>query len=200
MRQGALLLACGALARELVQLKRRNNWEHLKIQCLPAELHSTPDKIPGAVEEAIEKYGGNYEHVYVAYGDCGTSGRLDKVLKKHGAERIPGAHCYEFFAGSAQFFAFADEEPGTFYLTDFMVRQFDHFVVKMLGLDRHPELKDLYFGNYTRVVYLSQAPTEALTRKARQQAEYLGLEYQEHFTGLGPVETILKEQEIKWRN
>ena len=137
MRQGALLLACGALARELVQLKRHNNWDFLKIQCLPAELHSTPDKIPGAVEAAIEEHGKDYDHIYVAYGDCGTSGELDRVLKKHGVERIPGAHCYEFFAGTSQFFEFADEEPGTFYLTDFMVRQFDHFVVKMLGLDRH---------------------------------------------------------------
>jgi len=200
MRQGALLLACGALARELVQLKRRNNWQFLTIQCLPAELHSTPDKIPGAVEAAIEKHREDYEHIYVAYGDCGTSGQLDKVLEKHGVERLPGAHCYEFFAGSSQFFAFADEEPGTFYLTDFMVRQFDHFVVKMLGLDRHPELRDMYFGNYKRVVYLSQEPTEELARKAREQAAYLGLEYEEHFTGLGPVGTTLEQQEIKWRN
>jgi hypothetical protein len=200
MAKGALLLACGALARELVQLKRQNNWEYVKIQCLPAELHSTPDKIPGAVEEAIEKHGGNYDHIYVAYGDCGTGGALDRVLEKYGAERIPGAHCYEFFTGSSQFFEFADEEPGTFYLTDFMVRQFDHFVVKMLGLDRHPELHDMYFGNYKRGVYLSQERSEELSAEAKECAEYLGLDYEEHFTGLAPVGTILKEQEIKWLN
>jgi hypothetical protein len=200
MASGALLIACGALARELVAIKRQSNWEHLKIQCLPAELHHAPKKIPGAVEDAIRKYRAEYEHIYVAYGDCGTGGLLDKVLDKYDVERLPGAHCYEFFAGSPKFFEFHDAEPGTFYLTDFLVRHFDRFVRKALGLDRHPELRDMYFANYKRVVYLVQIPSEQLSAMAREQAAYLGLEYEEHCTGLGPVDNILQEQEIKWRN
>ena len=200
MARGALLIACGALARELVDIKRRSQWEHLKIQCLPAEYHHSPEKIPGAVEETIKKYRDEYEHIYVAYGDCGTGGLLDKVLKKYDIERLPGAHCYEFFAGSERFFEFHDEEPGTFYLTDFLVRHFDRFVRKTLGLDRHPQLRDMYFGNYKRVVYLVQIPSEKLSAMAREQAAYLGLDYEEHFTGLGPVDGIIQEQEITWRN
>ena len=200
MAEGALLLACGALARELVQLQRQNNWEHLKIQCLPAEWHHTPGKIPGGIRDAIEKYKDDYEHIFVAYGDCGTGGALDRVLEEYGVERLPGAHCYEFFAESSVFFGFADEEPGTFYLTDFLVQHFDRFVKKALGLDRHPELRDMYFGNYKRVIYMAQVRSEKLAKMAREQADFLGLEYQEHFTGLEPVGSILQEQVIKWRN
>ena len=200
MASGALLIACGALARELVEIRRRSDWDRLKIHCIPAELHNTPDKIPGAVEKVIVKHRDDYEHIYVAYGDCGTGGMLDKVLKKYGVERLPGAHCYEFFAGSERFLEFHDAEPGTFYLTDFLVRHFDRFVRQSLGLDRHPELRDMYFGNYKRVVYLVQVPSEKLSAMAREQAEYLGLEYEEHYTGLGLVGEILQEREIKWRN
>jgi len=200
MTEGALLIACGALARELVEIRRRNHWDHLRIQCLPADLHHTPAKIPAAVDAAIEKHRDRFQHIYVAYGDCGTSGELDRVLEKHGVERIPGAHCFEFFPGKDVYDALAEEELGTFYLTDFLVRHFDRLVVRSLGLDRHPELRDLYFGNYRRLVYLVQNETEALSDRARAHADYLGLDYEERHTGFGPVEHIMKEQAVKWRS
>ena len=200
MASGAMLLACGALARELVAIQRRNGWEHIRIQCLPAELHNTPDRIPAAVESALEKYTKEYEQVFVAYADCGTGGRLDEVLARYGIECIPGAHCYEFFAGNRLFTALAEEEPGTYYLTDFLNRHFDRLVVRSLGLDRHPELMEQYFGNYRRLVYLAQAPSAELVDAARRHAEYLGLEFDIVDTGLNPVENVLKEQVIQWQN
>ena len=200
MANGALLIACGALARELVELKRRNQWPHLRIYCLPAELHNTPDRIPGAVVETIEKYRRDYARIFVAYADCGTGGLLDRALEDYDIERIPGAHCYEFLAGSAVFSDMADAEPGTFYLTDFLVRHFDRLLVKTLGLDRHPELKQQYFGNYKRLIYLAQTRNEKLSASARAHADYLGLEFEEHFTGLQPVESLLYEQVVTWQS
>ncbi len=134
------MIACGALAHELVELQRRNQWRHVRIQCLPAELHNTPERIPERVREAVLKYRAQFQQVFVAYADCGTGGQLDSVLESLGVERLPGAHCYEFFSGSDPFRALADAEPGTFYLTDFLTRHFDRLVKKGLGLDRHPEL------------------------------------------------------------
>ena len=200
MSERALLLACGALANELVAIKRQNGWDHLRIQCLPADLHNTPDKIPAAVESALESLKEQYERIFVAYADCGTGGLLDEVLDRHGVGRLPGAHCYEFYAGSDAFSALAEEEPGTFYLTDFLVRHFDRLVVEGLGLDRHPELKMQYFGNYRKLVYLAQVPSPERSAQARECADFLGLDYAEIVTGLEPVESILKEQPIQWRN
>ena len=200
MASGALLIACGALAKELVELLRRNNWNHIQIQCLPAELHNRPEQIPAAVEAAIKQYRDDYEHIFVAYADCGTGGLLDRVLEKYGVERIAGAHCYEFLAGTSIFEELAEAELGTFYLTDFLVRHFDRLVVEGLGLDQHPELRDLYFGNYKKIVYLSQSGSSKLSELAREQSAYLGLEYAEHFTGLTPVEDQLKEHVITWQN
>jgi len=200
MAAGTLLLACGALAHELVELQRRNRWNHVKIQCLPAELHNTPDRIPGAVDEALMKYKADFEHIFVAYADCGTGGLLDRILERHGVERISGAHCYQFFAGKSVFDTLSSEEPGTFYLTDFLVRHFDRLVVQGLGLDRHPELKEQYFGNYKRLVYFAQTKSEKLSANARRHAEFLGLDYTERYTGLEPVESVLREQEIRWQN
>ena len=200
MANGTLLIACGAIAKELVELKKLNGWDHLKIQCLPADWHMTPNKIPGGVRDAIEKYKDEYDHIYIAYADCGTGGLLDRVVEEYGIERIPGAHCYEFFAGSKTFFEYADAEPGTFYLTDYLVRHFDRLVMGMLGLEDHPELRDMYFGNYKKVVYLVQEPSEKLSAMAREQADYLGLEYEEHVTGLEPFGDVLREQAITWRN
>ncbi|MGI9247582.1 MAG: DUF1638 domain-containing protein, partial [Woeseiaceae bacterium] len=151
-----LLIACGALAHELVQLVRLNQWEQVRIQCLPPGLHNQPDKIPAAVRAQIEKRRDTYERIFVAYGDCGTGGKLDDVLSEYGIERLPGAHCYEFFSGSNNFSSLAQAEAGTFYLTNFLTRHFDRLVRKGLGLDKRPELKDLYFGNYRRLVFLAQ--------------------------------------------
>jgi hypothetical protein len=195
-----LLIACGALAKEIAGLRKLNGWDHIRIQCLPAELHNRPEKIPPAVRAEIEKSRATFEHIFVAYADCGTGGALDKVLCEFGIERLPGAHCYEFFAGSESFLQIAEDEPGTFYLTDFLTRHFDRLVRKGLGLDRHPELMSQYFGNYRQLVYLSQSTSSELEEAARKHADYLGLEYAHRHTGLAPIEGNIKEQVVQWRN
>jgi hypothetical protein len=198
MNPTLLVLACGALSHELVALQRRNGWSHWQIRCLPAELHNTPKEIPGAVRDALTRWQGEYEQVFVAYADCGSGGLLDPVLEEFGVERLPGAHCYSFFAGEAEFERLADEEPGTFYLTDFLARHFDRLVTRGLGLDRHPQLRDEYFRNYRRLVFLDQAGDAALLAQARAQAAFLGLEFHHRRTGLGPLELVLKERMATW--
>ena len=183
-RRSVLLIACGALAHELRALQRLGGWDHVAIQCLPAELHNRPQEIPGAVREKLEQARGRFDEVFVAYADCGTAGRLDSVLAEYDAERLPGAHCYAFFAGIERFAALHDAEPGTFYLTDFLVRHFDRLVIRGLGIDRHPELLTDYFGNYRRVMYLAQTPTPELDAKALDCARQLGLEFERCVTGL----------------
>ena len=188
-----LVVACGALAREIVALRTLNRWTGLDVQCLPPELHNRPERIPGAVRSAIEAARGRYDRLFVAYADCGTGGRLDAVLAVEGVERLPGAHCYEFFATAPAFAALAEAEPGTFYLTDFLVRHFERLVVIGLGLDRHPGLAQEYFRHYHRVVYLVQAEDAALAQLARQVAARLGLEFHTVHTGYGDLGTRLQE-------
>ena len=195
-----LIIACGALAKEIVELQRLNGWSHIRVQCLPADLHNRPEKIPAAVEAAIEKYRDEYDQLFVAYADCGTGGALDKLLQRYGIERLPGAHCYEFYAGSETFAALSEREPASFYLTDFLARHFDRLVKEGLGLDRHPELMPEYFGNYKRLVYLSQAVSTQLETAAREHADYLGLTFEHRHTGLGPVGQDLGEHLVQWRN
>ncbi len=185
--EGLLVIACGALAREIVALKRLNGWSALTVECLPPELHNRPEQIPAAVDVAIRAGRARYARIFVAYADCGTGGQLDALLAKAGVERLPGAHCYEFYAGSAAFAALADAQPGTFYLTDFLVRHFDRLVIEGLGLDRHPELRDEYFRNYQRLVYLVQSRDAGLSVAARAAAERLGLTYEERYTGYGEL-------------
>lgn len=199
MKDPVLIIACGALANELVELKRLNGWTHMKIQCLPPELHNRPEKIPDAVRAKIEAQRGHFEHIFVAYADCGTAGKLDSMLAEFGIERLPGMHCYEFFTGTAGFEELAEAEPATFYLTDFLARHFDRLIRKGLALDRHPELLATYFGNYRRLVYLSQSQSPLLEAKARAHAQYLGLEYLQRHTGLSRVEHDIKEQIVQWR-
>ena len=199
MTQKMLLLACGALAHELVAIVRHHRWTHVRVRCLPPDLHNRPDEIPAAVRRQIEESRDRFERIFVAYGDCGTGGKLDEVLNEYGIERLPGAHCYEFFAGSEQFSALADAEPGTFYLTDFLARHFDRLVRKGLGLDKNPELKPLYFGNYRRLVFLAQSRDAHLDELARQHAAFLELEYHREFTGSRHVDDRLKEQVIRWQ-
>jgi len=199
-KASVLVIACGALAKEIVELKQLNGWSHLKVQCLPADLHNRPENIPGAVRVAIEKYGPVFDHLFVAYADCGTGGALDKVLAEFGVERLAGVHCYEFYAGVPEFAALAEEEPGTFYLTDFLTRHFNRLVKEGLGLDRHPELMTSYFGNYRRLVYLSQTESKELEQAAREHADYLGLEYLHRHTGLDPVARNLGEHVVQWLN
>lgn len=182
-----LVIACGALAREITALKRANGWDALEITCLPPELHMRPERIPASVQAAIREGRGRYDSIFVAYADCGTGGALDAVLRAEGVERLPGAHCYEFYATSASFAALADAEIGTFYLTDFLVRHFERLVWVGLGLDRHPELEPQYFGHYRKVVYLAQVDDEALTRQAEAIAARLGLAFERRLTGYGDL-------------
>jgi hypothetical protein len=197
---GALIIACGALAREIAALRRANGWDTLDVQCLPAELHNEPQRIPEQVRTAIRAARGRYRTIFVAYADCGTGGRLDAVLQEEGVERIAGAHCYEFFATSAQFERLCEAEPGTFYLTDFLVRHFERLVVPTLGIDRHPQLIGEYFRNYKRVVYLAQTHSEPVIAAARQIAERLGLAFEYRFTGYGELASSLQrvEQTVQW--
>jgi hypothetical protein len=188
-RQGAttLVLGCGALAQELLAVVRANDLDEIEVRCLPAPLHNHPDLIAGAVDEALTALAPGYERVFVAYADCGTAGALDAVLDRHEVERLPGAHCYAFYAGLPAFDAIHNAEPGTFYLTDFLARSFDTLVVAGLGLDRHPHLLESYFGNYTRLVYLSQRDDPELLEKARRAAERLDLRFEHVRTGYGEL-------------
>ena len=187
-----LVIACGAIARELVRIKKLNGWDHIAFQCLSPELHNTPEQIPAAVKAKLENAAGKYENIFVAYGDCGTGGKLDEVLAPFGVERIPGAHCYEFFTGSEPFNSIAQAEPGSFYLTDFLVRHFERLVIKGLGMDRLPQLIPVYFGNYKKVVYLAQSESKTLQAMAKKHADYLGLEYCCHHGGDGPLTDALQ--------
>jgi Protein of unknown function (DUF1638) len=186
-----LVVGCGALARELVELTRP--LPNVDVACLPPELHNRPGGIPARVRARIRQgRREGYEQIFVAYADCGTGGLLDPVLAEEGVERLPGAHCYEFFAGRTDFARMADEEPGTFWLTDFLARNFDRLVIRGLGIDRHPELEPLYFGNYRRVVYLSQIEDPDLLVLARRAAERLGLAFEHRHTGYGALATSIQ--------
>jgi hypothetical protein len=189
--QKTLVVACGALARELVQLKELNRWEHMTITCLPANLHNYPQKIAEAVRRRIRSKRSGFDHVLCLYGDCGTGGDLDRVLEEEGVERIQGPHCYEFFLGAPDFTALTDEDPAIFFLTDYLVRHFDRLVIQGLGIDRFPQLLSTYFGNYSRVVYLAQTEDPALHAKAEAAAARLGLPLETRFTGLGQLQDFL---------
>ncbi|MCX7288444.1 MAG: DUF1638 domain-containing protein [Rhodobacterales bacterium] len=187
-----LLVACGALAHEILELKAANGWSHLDLQCLPAKLHLWPEKIIPAVEAAVETARADYETIFVVYADCGTGGLLQTACDRLGVEMVEGPHCYAFFQGNADFAARTETEFTAFYLTDFLVRQFDAFVWKPMGLDRHPELRDMYFGNYTKLVYQAQVNDPALDAKAEDCARRLGLAYERRFTGYGDLATTLQ--------
>jgi hypothetical protein len=184
-----LVIACGALARELLALKL----DGVDLACLPASLHNHPERIPEAMREKIHANRAAYDEILCLYGDCGTGGALDRVLAEEGVKRIAGAHCYAFYAGEEVFAALAEEEPGTFYLTDFLARHFNTLVIKGLGLDRYPQLRDDYFGAYRRAVHLAQLDDPETTAKAKAAAERLGLAYERRFTGLGGLARFLNE-------
>ncbi|MEL6680259.1 MAG: DUF1638 domain-containing protein [Pseudomonadota bacterium] len=191
-RGSVLLIACGALAREVLALTRLNGWEHMALRCLPAKLHLYPEQIPEAVRSAVRRgRADGFDVVFVVYADCGTGGLLDAVCAEEGVERIAGPHCYSFFDGNAAFAARAEEEMQAFYLTDFLVKQFDAFVWRPMGLDRHPELRDMYFGHYETLIYLAQTDDPALDEMARASAERLGLAYARRLTGYGDLEGAL---------
>ena len=182
-----LLLACGALAREILALKAANGWTHLDLHCLPANLHLWPDRIPDAVEAAVHRFRPRYARIFVVYADCGTGGLLQARCAALGVEMVEGPHCYAFFEGNDRFAAHADSEITAFYLTDFLVRQFDAFVWQPMGFDRHPELLPMMFGNYEKLVYLAQTDDPALDRAAMAAAERLNLRFERRFTGYGDL-------------
>jgi hypothetical protein len=198
-----LIIACGALAREITAVVRANAWSQVRVECLPADLHNHPERIPEAVRRKLERVDRARERVFVAYADCGTGGLLDQVLEAHGVQRLAGAHCYEFYAGAQVFAELAEAEPGTFYLTDFLARHFQRLVVTGLGLDRHPQLAALYFGNYRRLVYLAQREDPLLVERAQQAAARLGLTYEQRFAGYGDLQSSLVRfigEERAWPN
>ena len=190
-RGAILLIACGALAREIIAIRDANGWTHMDLQCLPAILHNTPDKITAAVESCVAEHRADYGRIFVVYADCGTGGLLQAACDRMGVEMVPGPHCYSFFEGNT---AFAGRDEFTaFYLTDFLVRQFDAFVWRPLGLDRHPDLRAMYFGNYEKLVYQAQTDDPALTEKAQGCADRLGLRFERRFTGYGDLTTALEQ-------
>lgn len=191
-----LLIACGALAREILDIKTRNGWDHMALTCLPAILHVHPERITQAVEDAVAKHQGKFDKIYVVYADCGTGGLLQTACEKLGVEMVKGPHCYSFFEGNQAFQDRGEDETTAFYLTDFLARQFDAFVWKPLGLDRHPELRDMYFGNYTKLIYQAQIDSPDLTERARECADRMGLEFERRFTGYGDLENTLSD----WAN
>ncbi len=189
-----LLIACGALAREITWLIETNGWRQMEVACLPANLHNHPDRIPERMREKIRdaKRSGAYARILALYADCGTGGELDRLLEEEGVERIGGAHCYEFYTGSAAFAELAAEEIGTFYLTDYLTRFFERLIIEGLGLDKHPQLMDAYFGNYKRLVYLAQTDDPALLAQAEAAAQRLGLAFEVRNTGMGGLADFLE--------
>ena len=189
-----LVIGCGALVRELREVAALNG-RHLEVECLPAIMHNRPEQIPDAVRRRIRaaKDRSTYRTILVGYMDCGTGGLLDRVCSEEGVQRLPGAHCYELYAGADAFAGLQEAEPGTFYLTDYLVRHFDRLIMKGLGISRHPELLEAYFGNYTRVVHLAQTDDDRLARAARQAAARLGLRCERIFTGIHGLERHIVE-------
>ena len=190
-RQSVMIIACGALAREILAIKRVNGLAHVTLNCLPAELHNRPERIAGAVQDAITEARPDYGRIVVAYADCGTGGALDKVLAAENVERLDGPHCYAFYSGLDNFRAVGEGDMNAFYLTDFLARHFDKLVYAALGLDRHPELRDEYFRHYSRLIYLAQTEDRELLAKARHAAERLQLKFETRHTGYGELQNFI---------
>jgi hypothetical protein len=189
-----LLIACGALAREIVDLIERNRWQAFDVACLPAKWHNTPQFIVPAIREKIRANRDKYKSIFVLYGDCGTGGQLDAMLEEEGVERIGGPHCYAFFSGNRSFAEKAENEFTCFYLTDYLARHFDKLIWQGLGLDRHPELLHDFFGNYTKVIYLAQTRNEDLAKRAMAAAKRLGLDYEYRYVGYGELADALADR------
>lgn len=186
------VIACGALAREILAVNELNALTQLDVKCLPAIWHNHPEKIAPGVKEAIcSAREEGFEQIYVAYADCGTGGLLDIVCDEENVERIQGPHCYSFFAGNDLFEKKWDDDMTSFFLTDFLARQFDTFITKPYKLDKHPELIEMMFHRYTKLIYLAQTEDPKLQEEAKRAAEFLGLEYEYRFTGYGDLTTSL---------
>lgn len=187
-----LLIGCGAIAREIVDLIERNRWTAFDVACLPAKWHNRPELIAPAVREKIREAKDRYRKIFVIYGDCGTGGILDKVLAEEGVERIDGPHCYAFYSGNDNFRRTMEDDVTAFYLTDYLARHFDKLIWEGLGLKQHPELLPLYFGNYTKVIYIAQTRDEELAKNAMAAAKKLGLAYEYRYTGFGELQSAME--------
>ncbi|MEM9277369.1 MAG: DUF1638 domain-containing protein [Pseudomonadota bacterium] len=188
------IIACGMIAREVLAVNEQLGFDHIDLKCLPASYHHHPEKIAPHMDKAIkDARDEGFDHVFVGYADCGTGGELDKVCEKHGVERIAGPHCFSFYMGNELFLKAEDDYLTTFFLTDFIVRHFETFMKKPLGLDRHPELLEMYFANYTRALYLAQTDDPELDEKAEEAARFLGLAYEKRFTGYGDLSTEIRK-------
>ena len=192
-----LVIGCGALAEELSALKRANQWNALDIKCLDAALHNRPERIADRLESVLAQYHAEYTNILIAYADCGTGGAVDRVARQFNAQRLPGAHCYEFYATSPVFEALAEAEPGTFYLTDFLARHFDRLVIEEMKLDEHPELEEMLFGRYRKVVYLAQVDSSELLHQAERAATRLKLPLEVVSTGYGLLAKAVEEEVIR---
>ncbi|HCG96190.1 MAG TPA: hypothetical protein DEX20_11270 [Halieaceae bacterium] len=192
-----LVIGCGALAEELSALKRANQWTALDIKCLDAALHNRPERIADRLESVLAQHHAEYTNILIAYADCGTGGAVDRVAQQFNAQRLPGAHCYEFYATSPVFEALAEAEPGTFYLTDFLLRHFDRLVIEEMKLDEHPELEEMLFGRYRRVVYLAQVDSSELLDQAERAATRLKLPLEVVTTGYGLLAKTVEEEVIR---
>ena len=192
-----LVIGCGALAEELSALKRANQWTALDIKCLDAALHNRPERIADRLESVLAQHHAEYSNILIAYADCGTGGAVDRVAQQFNAQRLPGAHCYEFYATSPVFAALAEAEPGTFYLTDFLARHFDRLVVEEMKLDEHPELEEMLFGRYRKMVYLAQGDSSELLVQAERAATRLKLPLEVVTTGYGLLAKKVEEEVIR---
>jgi hypothetical protein len=186
------VIACGAIAREVLAVAEINGLDHIDLHCLPAIWHVYPDRIAPALREkiAVARSKG-YKRIFIGYAECGTQGEIDKICAEEGISRIEGPHCYAFFTGTEKFLREAETEFTAFYLTDLITRQFEAFVIEPLKLDKHPELRDMVFGNYTKIVYLAQTEDKDLQAKAKWAADYLGLDYEYRYTGYGDLEAAM---------
>ncbi|NNC36628.1 MAG: DUF1638 domain-containing protein [Acidimicrobiales bacterium] len=187
-----LIVACGALAKEILAVKENLKMEDgvFDLQCLPAGYHNFPDKIVPGLKEIIDARGDDYDRILIGYGDCGTGGGLDRMMEKYPkTERLPGAHCYAFYSGLSVFDDMMEDELGSFFLTDYLVRHFETLIIKGFGIDRYPNLKDDYFKHYKRLIYISQAPSAELIARAKKAADFLGLEFENRNVGYGELAT-----------
>ena len=188
-----LVIACGALANEITALIRMNNWSHLQLRYLPAKLHNEPHKITQNIRKNLINAQNKFSQIFIGYADCGTGGQLDTLLNEFGIQRLPGAHCYEFFSSTQNFSKLIEDEPGSFFLTDFLVKSFEKLIWQGLKINSHPELLKIYFKNYKRLVYLAQTESKDLQYKAKQIAKRLGLNYLYLYTEYGALTPALSD-------
>lgn len=188
----AVVICCSALMRDIVSICKVNDWSHLDVQCISAQVHNYPDRITTEVKALIDVAKSKEQHIFIAFADCGTGGQLDALIEQEQVERISGAHCYEFYAGAERFMQMQEAELGTFYLTDFLVRHFDRLIIRGMGIDKQPSLQAVYFGSYRKLIYMSQSEDALLQKKAKTAAQQLGLEYEYCYTGVSGLQAPLQ--------